>query len=244
MSITAAVRSTASSAPTLNVTYGVPNSRSVLPVLTASTVSMTKGISVGPYDLYSASYTLTTAQLESTRFDVKLASGAADSFKSSADLSDTCADLSPDPPSSTGAPSSSSTAPAPSTSAPASSSTSAPASSSTTPTTTTTTTAPPSTSTSTTPTPTVLACPDADGATWTASGTAFSIHCGKDYQAGQIGVTYVADFTACLAACVSADGCEAVAYVGDNVSGGNCYLKNEAVGAVDNEGVWGAVKEG
>lgn len=234
MTITAAVRSTASSAPTLNVTYGVPNSRSVLPVLTASTVSMTKGVSVGPYDLYSASYTLTAAQLDSTRFDVKLASGAADSFKSSADLSDTCADLSPDPPSSTGAPPSSSSTAAPSTSAPASSST--------TPTTTTTTT--PSTSTSTTPTPTALACPDADGATWTASGTAFTIHCGKDYQAGQIGVTYVADFAACLAACVSADGCEAVAYVGDNTSGGNCYLKNEAVGAVDNEGVWGAVKEG
>ncbi|KAB2569182.1 WSC domain containing protein [Lasiodiplodia theobromae] len=242
MTITAAVRSTASSAPTLNVTYGVPNSRSVLPVLTASTVSMTKGASIGPYDLYSASYTLTAAQLDSTRFDVKLASGATDSFKSSADLSDTCADLSPDPPSS----SSSTTAapPASSTSAPASSSsTSAPASSSTTPTTTTPTT--PSTSTTPTPTPTVLACPDADGATWaTASGTAFTIRCGKDYQAGQIGVTYVADFAACLAACVGADGCEAVAYVGDNVSGGNCYLKNEAVGAVDNEGVWGAVREG
>lgn len=243
MTITAAVRSTTSSTPTLNVTYGVPNSRSVLPVLTASTVAMTKGSSsVGPYDLYSASYTLTSAQLDSTRFDVKLGSGEADSFKNSADLSDTCADLSPDPPpSSSSSSSTTTTTPA--------SSTSAPAPSSAAPTTTTTTAAAttPSTSTTTTTpttTPTVLACPDADGATWTASGTAFTIRCAKDYQAGQIGVTYVADFAACLAACVSADGCEAVAYVGDNVSGGNCYLKNEAVGAVDNEGVWGAVREG
>ncbi|KAL0258172.1 hypothetical protein SLS55_007344 [Diplodia seriata] len=111
MSITAAVRTTeSSSAPTLNVTYGVPDSRSVLPVLTASTVSMTKGASVGPYDLYTASYTLTSTQVDTARFDVKLDDDAIDSFKRSADLADTCADLSPDPvPSSTGVPSSSST---------------------------------------------------------------------------------------------------------------------------------------
>ncbi|KKY19662.1 putative wsc domain containing protein [Diplodia seriata] len=98
MSITAAVRTTeSSSAPTLNVTYGVPDSRSVLPVLTASTVSMTKGASVGPYDLYTASYTLTSTQVDTARFDVKLDDDAIDSFKRSADLADTCAGLSPDP---------------------------------------------------------------------------------------------------------------------------------------------------
>ncbi|KAH7063129.1 heme peroxidase, partial [Macrophomina phaseolina] len=98
MTVAAAVLNTASSAPTLSVTLKVPNSRSVLPVLQASTVAMTKSSSVGPYDLYSTTYTLTSAQLADTRFDVKLGAAAADAFKSSADLGDACQDLSPEPP--------------------------------------------------------------------------------------------------------------------------------------------------
>ncbi|OJD31369.1 wsc domain containing protein [Diplodia corticola] len=250
LSITAAVRNTGSSssaAPTLNVTYGVPDSRSVLPVLTASTVAMTKASSssVGPYDLYTASYTLTSTQLDTARFDVQLDDSTADSFKRSADLSDTCADLSPDPPSTTGAPSSTSSTTTSTAAPPASSSSSsAPVSSSS------STTVPPQTTTTTsttaptTPTPTTLSCPSADAAQWTVSDTTFTIHCGKDYQAGQIGVVYASGFEACLAACVAvaADGpCEAVAYVG-GAGGGDCYLKNEAAGAVDDEGVWGAVR--
>lgn len=231
------VRNTESD-PSLNITLKVPNSRSVLPSLQAVTVAMTKQSSIGLYDLYSASYTLTSAQLPDTTFDITLGT-AADSFKSSADLSDTCQDLSPDPPSSTAAPSSSNTA-APPTSSSGPTSSTIP-STSTTP----TSSSPPSSSTTTTPTqPTILACPDADSATWTlASGDAFSIHCGKDYQAGQVGVAWTASFEACLQACVDAEGCEAVAYTGGLV-GGDCYLKDQKAGAVDVEGVWGAVSVG
>ncbi|KAL1646610.1 hypothetical protein SLS58_003196 [Diplodia intermedia] len=245
MSIAAAVRSAeSSSAPTLNVTYGVPDSRSVLPVLTASAVSMTKGASVGPYDLYSASHTLTSTQVDTARFDVKLDDDAVDGFKRSADLADTCADLSPDPPSSTGVPSSSSTTTAPPASSSSSSSTSAPTVSSS-------SSSPPSTttpSTTPTPTPTPPTCPSSDGAKWTtttttsSNTTTFTIHCGKDYQAGQIGVVYVASFEACLTACADAEGCEAVAYVG-GTGAGDCYLKDEAAGAVEDGGVWGAVRD-
>ncbi|GME28877.1 putative wsc domain containing protein [Neofusicoccum parvum] len=243
MTVTAAVRNT-ESIPTLNVTLKVPNSRSVLPVLSASTVAMTKQSSIGPYDLYSASYTLTSAQLETTRFDVKLSSGAADSFKNSADLSDTCVDLSPDPPtstSSTAAPSSSTTA------APTSSSTASPTSSSTaapTSTSPTSSSAPPSSTTTPTPTPTTLACPASDGTTWPlSSGQTFAIKCGKDYQAGQIGVAWAASFEGCLEACVAAAGCKAVAWTG-GAAAGNCYLKDQSDGSVDVEGVWGAVLVG
>lgn len=235
MTVTAAVLTT-QSAPTLNVTTKVPNSRSVLPSLSAATVAMTKGSSVGPYDLYSVTVTLTSAQLDDTRFDVKVGS-AIDAFKSSADLGDTCQDLSPAPPATTTTPSSSSGTAAPSsTTAPSpSSTTQPPASSSSAPTSTTTSTTP-------TPTPTTLACPDADGSNWTlAGGQTFTIRCGKDYQAGQIGVTWAASFEACLQACVDTATCEAVAYVGSAMTGGQCYLKDQSAGSVDVEGVWGAV---
>ncbi|KAF4312071.1 putative wsc domain containing protein [Botryosphaeria dothidea] len=231
MTVTAAVLTT-QSAPTLNVTTKVPNSRSVLPSLSAATVAMTKGSSVGPYDLYSATVTLTSAQLDDTRFDVKVGS-AIDAFKSSADLGDTCQDLSPAPPATTTTPSSSSTTAAPSsTTAPSLSSTTQPPASSS--------SAPTSTTTSTTPT--TLACPNADGSDWTlAGGQTFTIRCGKDYQAGQIGVTWAASFEACLQACVDTATCEAVAYVGGATTGGQCYLKDQSAGSVDVEGVWGAV---
>ncbi len=54
---------------------------------------MTKQSTTGPYDLYTATYTLDPTQSQTTKFDVTTGSGSglvADSFKSTGDLGDTC----------------------------------------------------------------------------------------------------------------------------------------------------------
>lgn len=110
LTVVAAVRSGSAGSPSLDLTLKVPRDGILLPALQPQSVAMTKGITVGPYDLYSATYTLTTDQSSTTKFDVSLGSGTSDSFKAVSDLGATCTTLGNSAPSTTLVTSTSSTA--------------------------------------------------------------------------------------------------------------------------------------
>ena len=76
-----------------------------------------------------------------------------------------------------------------------------------------------------------------DGQTYQATGSSFTITCGKDYAGGDLLGLSTASFEACIQACDSNTECVNVAYVY-----GACYLKKEQNAAADNAAVWGAVR--
>ena len=99
LKVVAAVRSSAAGAPpSLDLSLKVARAGIIVPALQAQSVVMTKGSTkVGPYDLYSATYTLDASQTGNTKFDVSLSGGTpkvADSFKNVGDLGGACAPLS------------------------------------------------------------------------------------------------------------------------------------------------------
>ncbi|KAH8599832.1 hypothetical protein B0O99DRAFT_682314 [Bisporella sp. PMI_857] len=103
LTVVAAVRNTLTVAPTVTVTQKVKNTAgspiaSPLPNLVNATVSMVQGASSGPYNLYSASYTI--ASSVGTKYGV-VSGSSADTFKDATDLGATCQDLGTTPPSST-----------------------------------------------------------------------------------------------------------------------------------------------
>ena len=96
LKVVAAVRSTSGGTPSLDLTLKVARTGIIVPALQAQSVAMTKGSTVGPYTLYSATYTLDASQTQNTKFDVTLTSGTvkvADSFKNAGDLGATCTTL-------------------------------------------------------------------------------------------------------------------------------------------------------
>ena len=96
LTVVAAVRSTSSSGASLDLTLKVPRTGIIPPALQAQSVAMTKGAKVGPYDLYSAKYTLDASQTKNTKFDVSLTGGSvkvADSFKDVGGLGGACVPL-------------------------------------------------------------------------------------------------------------------------------------------------------
>ena len=90
LTVYAAVRGT--TAPSLNLTLKVPRDPIIAPSLQAQSVAMTKQSTVGAYDIYKGTYTLTTAQVKTTTFDIT-AGSSSDTFKSTGDLGTTCATL-------------------------------------------------------------------------------------------------------------------------------------------------------
>ena len=96
LKVVAAVRSTSAGPASLDLTLKVPRTGIIVPALQAQSVAMSKGAAVGPYTLYSATYTLDASQTQNTKFDVSLGSGTAkvaDSFKNAGDLGATCTPL-------------------------------------------------------------------------------------------------------------------------------------------------------
>lgn len=86
---------------------------------------------------------------------------------------------------------------------------------------------------------TTLSCENnaSDGQTYQATGSKFTITCGKDYAGGDLLGLSAASFEDCIQACDSNAECVNVAYVY-----GACYLKKEQNPAVSNTAVWGAVR--
>ena len=101
LTIVAAVRTGSAGPASLDLTLKVPRDGLLVPALQPQSVAMTKGNTVGPYDLYTATYTLAAGQTSNTKFSVSLSGGSSDSFKSVADLGATCTPLGSSTPSST-----------------------------------------------------------------------------------------------------------------------------------------------
>ncbi|MCJ1354543.1 MAG: hypothetical protein MMC33_004532 [Icmadophila ericetorum] len=99
LTVVAAVRNTVTTLPNLDVTQYVPRTNccptSTLPVpaLQSTTVNMTQvGAAVGPYTLYTASFTLAAGDNDNSKVDVTVGS-FGDTFKNTGDLGATCATL-------------------------------------------------------------------------------------------------------------------------------------------------------
>ena len=96
LNVVAAVRSTVTTPVNITVTQKVPRTAgspitSPVPSLVNATVAMTAGSAVGPYVLYSGSYS-TVATVVGTKYGVS--SGAfADTFKDATDLAATCGSI-------------------------------------------------------------------------------------------------------------------------------------------------------
>lgn len=101
LTVVAAVRTGSAGPASLDLTLKVPRDGLLVPGLQPQSVAMTKGITVGPYDLYTATYTLAAGQTSNTKFSVSLSGSSSDAFKSVADLGTTCTPLSGSAPSST-----------------------------------------------------------------------------------------------------------------------------------------------
>ncbi|CAG8960213.1 hypothetical protein HYFRA_00012731 [Hymenoscyphus fraxineus] len=99
LTVVAAVRSTSTTPVNLIITQKVPRSSDIpIPALVNSTVVMTKGATVGLFDLYSASATISSAA--GTKFGVS--NGAfADDFKDTSGLGATCLSIDAPVPTST-----------------------------------------------------------------------------------------------------------------------------------------------
>ena len=74
-----------------------------------------------------------------------------------------------------------------------------------------------------------------NGTTYNTASHSYEIDCATDYYRGDLSSTTASSFEDCLAACDSATGCIAVAYVS-----GSCYLKNQLNAPYTNNAVWGA----
>ncbi|KAI4092317.1 MAG: hypothetical protein LQ344_003562 [Seirophora lacunosa] len=98
------VRSPATSA-NLVLSLKVPRSNVVTPALQSQTVALTRESTVGPYNIVTGTYTLDSAQVQTTKFDIT-SGQASDSFKSTGDLGTACVPLDSTSPSSTSFPSS------------------------------------------------------------------------------------------------------------------------------------------
>lgn len=101
--LTSKVRNTVTNSPTLNVTQkisvvGGKPIASPLPTLSTSSASMVRGATSGPYNVYSASYTLGSSS--GTKYGVA-ADTFSDTFKNVSDLGTTCQPLGTIPPTST-----------------------------------------------------------------------------------------------------------------------------------------------
>ncbi|KAL8757511.1 MAG: hypothetical protein Q9184_004191 [Pyrenodesmia sp. 2 TL-2023] len=107
LSITAAVRAPATAA-NLVLSLKVPRSGIITPALQSQTVALTQQSTVGPYSIVTGTYTLDTAQVQDTIFDI-VSGQASDSFKRTGDLGTTCIPLDSAGTSSSASPSSSST---------------------------------------------------------------------------------------------------------------------------------------
>ena len=99
LTVVAAVRNTVTTAPNFVVTEKVPRTAccptSALPVpaLQVTTANMTKmGAPIGPYTLYTASYTLASGENQNTKFDL-IVGNVGDTFKNTGDLGATCGTL-------------------------------------------------------------------------------------------------------------------------------------------------------
>ena len=83
MNVWAAVRSTTTNVPTLNLTLKVPRTGGVIPPkLTQQQVNMTSQGCMGPYTIYSANPTISGFQQPNTKFDITVP-GYGDTFKDS-----------------------------------------------------------------------------------------------------------------------------------------------------------------
>ncbi|KAG9236578.1 heme peroxidase [Amylocarpus encephaloides] len=149
LTVLAAVRSTAAT-PTLGITQKVPRAAATpVPSLAKATAAMVKGATVGPYDIYSASYIISSAT--GTKFGVS-SGPSADDFKDASSLDSTCVPLGSSDPSSTSSSSTVSSTTSTSSTSKSSMSTTSTSSTSTSESVSTTSTSSTSSSTSATPT--------------------------------------------------------------------------------------------
>jgi hypothetical protein len=127
LSVTAAVRNTVTSPTvTLNVMTKTPRIKGrPVPSLGAFPSGMNKTSTVGPYDIYTGSFALSSSLVAPTKFDVMIDTSTGDFFKDTSELTATCGTLSNTPSSS----SQSSTMAASTSSVPSSASSSTPSSS-------------------------------------------------------------------------------------------------------------------
>ncbi|KAL8687042.1 MAG: hypothetical protein Q9218_006674, partial [Villophora microphyllina] len=91
LTVTAAVRSPATTA-NLVLTLKVPRSGIITPDLQTQTVAMTQKSTLGPYNILTGTYTLQSAQVQTTKFDIT-SGQSSDVFKSTGDLGTTCGSL-------------------------------------------------------------------------------------------------------------------------------------------------------
>lgn len=97
MKVVAAVRSTVTTPVNMTLTQKLPRNEgspipSPVPVLSTSSIIMTKGAAIGPYNLYSGSAPISA--LTGAKYGVA-AGSAKDDFKNAADLGAVCASAPP-----------------------------------------------------------------------------------------------------------------------------------------------------
>lgn len=78
-------------------------------------------------------------------------------------------------------------------------------------------------------------CPAANGQTYVSNGLAFTIECGVDHVAGNLGMKWVSSFSECIDKCAQTTGCVDV-----SLSGSACYMKKSLGAALSDGGVKGA----
>ncbi|KAB2570712.1 hypothetical protein DBV05_g10607 [Lasiodiplodia theobromae] len=79
-----------------------------------------------------------------------------------------------------------------------------------------------------------------NGQVYQGTNSQWNIECGTDYAGGDMGMSWVDSFEACIRDCDATTGCLDVAFVQPNA----CYKKNVLTPAVANAGVWTAKKAG
>ncbi|KAK3501694.1 heme peroxidase [Neurospora crassa] len=94
LTVSALVRNDITATPSLGISYltprGVVRNGNPVPILSSTTVAMTKGDCAGPYTFYSASYTIAGGLSYAAKLSVTAGSNS-DSFNKASDLSGSCA---------------------------------------------------------------------------------------------------------------------------------------------------------
>ncbi|RFU34935.1 hypothetical protein B7463_g1422, partial [Scytalidium lignicola] len=104
MTIVAAVRDSITAAPNLVVAIKTPRAKVPVPALNITSVAMAKGATIGPYSIYSATYSIPVANSLNSTFNVTVGTGTTsvvDAFKLTEPLPSVCGTLGTSVPSST-----------------------------------------------------------------------------------------------------------------------------------------------
>ncbi|KAH8801571.1 heme peroxidase [Xylogone sp. PMI_703] len=104
MTVVAAVRNSVTTVPSVVVAIKTPRAKVPVPALNITSVTMSKGAAIGPYNIYTGSYSIPAANSLNSTFNVTIGTGptsVVDAFKLTGNLSSVCGTLGTSVPSTT-----------------------------------------------------------------------------------------------------------------------------------------------